>query len=225
MSVGHIPDAHIPFQDSERLEQVFEDVRGCDHIILGGDWMDAYTISAFDKNPERRKRLKDEFAEGRRWLYLLREQNPEARIDFLEGNHEDRFRRYIWRRCPELAGLRGLSVPEQLDLDKLGINYHGSSGFTAYGVRFKHGSKVCQKAGYTAHAELAKHNTNGVSVHTHRLGFAVRTTAEGELQWWWEGGHVCDTDSAEYVDCPDWQAGHLMLLASPDGVEVSPVWL
>lgn len=223
--VGLIPDAHIPFHDPKRLRQVFDNVRGCEHIIIMGDWLDAYSVSSFDKDPRRKERMPEEFAEGRRWLRILRKENPDATIDFIEGNHEERFMRYLIRQAPALVGMKGMSIREQLELDDLNIRYHDSDGFTAYGIRFKHGQVVSGKSGYSAHKELEAHNCSGVSVHTHRMGFACRTTREGILQWWWEGGHVCDETKAEYVKNPNWQAGHLLLHPSPDGVEVTPIWL
>lgn len=223
--VGLIPDAHIPFHDPVKLRQVLDNVRGCRVIVIMGDWIDAYSVSNFDKDPRRKERMPEEFAEGRRWLRILRDENPDAEIHFIEGNHEERFMRYLIQRAPALVGMRGMSIAEQLDLDELDIKYHDSDGFVLEGIRLKHGQVVSAKSGYSAHKELEAHNCCGVSVHTHRMGFACRTTREGQLQWWWEGGHVCDMDAAKYVKNPNWQAGHLVLHVTDQGVEVTPIWL
>lgn len=190
-----------------------------------GDLLDAYSVSSFDKDPRRKERMGDEFEEARKWLRVLREENPDAEIHFMEGNHEERFMRYLFRQAPALVGMRGMSIREQLDLDELGIEYHDSDGFELFGVRLKHGQVVSGKSGATAHKELDQHQTNGVSVHTHRMSMVWYTNREGKQMFWLEGGHVCDESRADYIKNPNWQAGSWMLTAGPDGVDFAPIWL
>jgi hypothetical protein len=224
--VGVIPDLHVPFHDKERVAEAFNGVRNCDHIVLMGDVIDCYSCSGYDKNPARRETLQDELDEGYSLLRELRKAvGRGVPIDYLEGNHEDRLRRLLWQKAPALASLRNLSIPELMNLDVLGITYHGRSGFKKWGARFKHGDLVRAKAGYTARAEMEAHRATGFSAHTHRMGSAVQTDKEGVITEWWECGHLCLTSSAEYVASPDWQAGYLLLNVSPDGIYVEPVKL
>lgn len=225
--IGLIPDAHIPFHSERRLRALLDQIQGCDVIVIMGDWLDAYSVSSFDKNPARKERMADEFAEGRRWLHVLRDENPEAEIHFIEGNHEERFMRYLFRQAPALVGMRGMSIREQLDLDALDIKYHDSDGFDCHGVRLKHGQTVAARSGATAHKELDAHQTSGVSVHTHRMAMVWYTNREGDKHFWLEGGHVCDETKADYVKNPNWQAGSYMLFVDPDtkDVDFAPIWL
>lgn len=225
VTVGHITDVHFPFHDEAKLREAQANVKGCDHIILGGDIMDCYTISRFDKDPRRKASLAIERAMTKAWLLELRNENPDARIDYIEGNHEKRLLLYVLRRAPELLELDLVTIPKLLNLDELDIHYHPQSGFRAYDLRFKHGDKVRAKAGYSAHAEMADHNCSGISGHTHRFAPAYRRTREGVLQQWWEGGGLFDIEQADYVESPDWVNGHLILHASPGGVAVEPVFL
>lgn len=224
-TVGLIPDAHIPFHSERRLRALFDIVRGCDVIVIMGDLIDAYSVSSFDKDPRRKERMPEEFAEARRWLHILREENHDAEIHFIEGNHEERFMRYLIRHAPAVVGMRGMSIREQLDLDELGIEYHDSDGFEIGGVRLKHGQVVSQKSGATAHKELDQHQTSGVSVHTHRMSMVFYTNREGVKHFWLEGGHVCDEAKADYVKNPNWQAGSWMLHVTDTDVDFTPIWL
>lgn len=224
--VGLIPDAHIPFHSERRLRELLDAIRGCEIIVIMGDWIDAYSVSSFDKNPLRKQRMPEEFAEAVKWLEVIRDENPDAEIHFIEGNHEERFMRYLIRQAPAFVGMKGMSIREQLELDRLRIIYHDSDGFELRGIRLKHGQVVAAKSGATAMKELEAHQCSGVSVHTHRMSMVWRTNREGQRMFWLEGGHVCDDDKADYVKNPDWQAGSWILtFDQDDNVDFEPVWL
>lgn len=224
--IGLIPDAHIPYHSEPRLRALFDVIRGCETIVIMGDWIDAYSVSSFDKNPLRKERMPEEFAEARRWLRILRDENPDARIIFIEGNHEERFARYLIRQAPALIGLKGMSVREQLELDDLDIEHYDSDGLMLHGIRLKHGQAVRAKSGASAHSELDAHRTSGVSVHVHRMAMVWYTDREGNRHFWLEGGHVCDEAKADYVKNPNWQAGSWMLHVAKDGgIDFEPIWL
>jgi len=119
--------------------------------------------------------------------------------------------------------MRNLELSRLLHLDALDINFYGVEGFRRHGLRFKHGDLVRAKSGYTARAEMEKHRCSGISGHTHRLGSAKHTDKEGVTTEWWEAGHLCDVDKAEYTKNPDWQAGMLKIHVSQDGFKVIPL--
>lgn len=224
--IGLIPDAHIPYHHPKRLRELLDAIRGCEVIVIMGDLIDAYSVSSFDKDPRRKETMADEFAEARKWLRVIRDENPTAEIHFIEGNHEARFDRYIIRNARALVGLEGMSIREQLHLDKYNIKYHGEDGFMLHGVRLKHGQVVRSKSGATAHAELDAHGTSGVSVHTHRMSMVWHTNREGERHFWLEGGHVCDEAKADYTTNPNWMAGSWILHVDGDGgLDFEPIWL
>lgn len=227
VTIGVIPDLHFPHVDRERLAYCLDDLkqRKPEHLVQIGDAGDFYTCSSFDKDPRRQQSLDSERVEVRDFYRGLRADHPGAMIAMLEGNHEDRLRRYLWGKAPALAHLPELTVPALYGLPDLGISYHGRNGMSLYGLRLKHGDLVRNKAGYTASAEMEAHRCSGVSGHTHRFGHATRTDKEGVTTEWWEIGHLCDTGSAEYVTAPDWQAGYMVIHVSPDGIRFEPIYL
>lgn len=223
--VAHITDIHFPYQDVEKLGVATELARGADHIILGGDTIDCYTVSSFEKDPERKATLADECRMAKAWLTDLRKQNPKARISHILGNHELRVRRFLIKRAPELLDLGLITIDKLLGLSELNIEDHPDSGFVEYGWRFKHGDVVAAKSGYTAHKEMEAHNCSGVSGHVHRFCPAFRVTKEGELQQWWEGGGLFDIKQADYISSPNWVNGMIQLHIDPDHIEVEPIFL
>lgn len=220
-----IPDIHAPYQHDDRLDQVIGDCKNADHIVLLGDVLDAYPFMSHLKNPARKHSIYEEIEVARDILSRIRGKARRASIDFIEGNHEDRLRRYIWQKAPELCDVMP-SIPDLLRLEELGIRHHPQSGFVAYGARFKHGQRVRPKSGQSARSEMMRHRVSGFSGHTHRMGQAMETDAEGRTTEWWECGHLLDESKAEYVTNPDWQAGYVVVEVRNDGtLHVTPVRL
>lgn len=216
--IGVIPDVHYPHQSDELLDECLEDIRGSHIIIQIGDLADAYSLSSFNKNPARKETMQQEFDMCAAFWKRVRQENPSARIVGMLGNHEERLKRYLWGKAPELASLRALEIEKLMGLDRYGVEYYGKHGVMIHGIRFKHGDKVRAKAGYTAAAEMEDHRCTGVSGHTHRFGEANRVDREGHKTEWWEIGHLCDADQAEYIESPNWQAGYMKIVVEPDGV-------
>ena len=221
--VSVLSDAHIPHHSATLLAKAFDVCRGADHIVIIGDWIDAYTVSDFAKDPQRKESLQDEIDLAVRYLKDLRFQNPNARIDFIEGNHEERLKRYILKRAPAFSGLKEMSIKSLLKLDELQINHHPRAGFKMYGFRFKHGDYVRSKAGATAHQEMTAHRCSGISGHTHRLGKASATDKEGFITTWVEVGCLCDISKADYISAPDWQAGMCQLHIDNDDLRIEVI--
>lgn len=101
-----LSDIHIPFHDTKALHAVVNWGRKFkpDAILLNGDICDFFSISRFDKNPAASSLLR-EIDLTRQFLHWLRQQFPKALIIFKEGNHDEWFARYLWRKAPELFGL------------------------------------------------------------------------------------------------------------------------
>jgi len=117
-----LPDVHIPFADENLLGSWMESISifKPDGIDIIGDLMDCYTLSRFDKNPARKVNLQEEITDTRRFLGNVRcLAGRGCDIRYSEGNHEDRMRKMLWRKVPELADLQNLTIPELLGLKKL----------------------------------------------------------------------------------------------------------
>ena len=115
-------DIHIPYHDETAVRAAIQHGRklNVDCVILPGDMMDFHSISHWDRDPTRRD-LASELRTGERFLEVLRDTFPRARIIYQEGNHEERLWRYVWRHVPEFAGLPELSLREILHCDDYGV--------------------------------------------------------------------------------------------------------
>lgn len=197
-----IPDTHQPYHDQESIDTVLNFIRDQkpEYVVLLGDHCDMYSVSGFDKNPERSNQLQYELDETNKFLKDVRKSaGDSAEIIYLEGNHEYRLKKWLWRN-PELHGLRSLSMPSLLGLKDLNISYR-KKWLWKDTFLFYHGKRVSM---YAPRWELDDNGVSGMSGHVHRIANHSKTDYSG-VKTWYTCGHLCDPTKAEYVDKPNWQ--------------------
>lgn len=216
-----ISDIHFPYQDDKALKAVYKflEQHPVDTIILNGDILDFYDVSSFDKDPDRVNSLQKEIDMSTRFFKKLRTIKPDARIVFIKGNHEYRLERYL-KKHPELYSLDALKLPNLLDLKKYNIEY-SDKGIKLGNLKIIHGDMVRKFSGYTARGELEKHDSSGISSHTHRGGVYYYRTPERYLAWF-ESFCLCDLNP-EYINEPNWQQGFLYGYVEKDSFAVTPI--
>jgi len=205
VTVARLADWHIPYHDEKALNIA---MRFCKHlkpdIILMDEVLDWYSLSRFDKDPQRLITLQDEIDMTTTYFARLRQYCPNARIILMRSNHLNRLQKYLRVKAPELSQLRALRVPKLLELHKHQIEFRDH--FVLKDFLFKHGDRVYQNSAYTARHECLREGMSGMSGHTHRIGNHFVTKRGGEYQWL-ECGCLCSKD-AEYIrGVADWQHG------------------
>lgn len=207
-------------------------------IINIGDDVDCYTISDYDRNPQRVHNLQEEIDNTRAHLHKVAQLAPTAEKFWLEGNHEDRFRRLIWRlpgATAELARLRifqqTMTWPSLVGTDQIGWGFVPSHEQTKRkllpGFIVKHGTKLASHSAGSAKLEMTRYGRSGLSGHCHRLGSYYRRDHNGS-HIWQETGCLCRLDTfTEYVVDPDWQQGLIVIEHTADGKRfaVYPVYI
>ena len=216
-----LSDIHFPYHDDKALKAVYKflEQHPVDTIILNGDILDFYDVSSFDKDPDRINSLQKEIDMAQKFFKKLRGLNPKAKIIFVKGNHEDRIERYL-KKHSELYSLNALKLPNLLNLDNYIIEYK-DKGFKLGSLKIIHGDMVRKFSGYTARGELEKHDSSGISSHTHRGGVYYYRTPERYLAWF-ESFCLCDLNP-EYISEPNWQQGFLYGYIEKDSFAVTPI--
>jgi predicted phosphodiesterase len=212
-------DYHIPFLDEssyELMKYVAKEYKP-DKFIINGDFVDFYTISKFDQNPERKHTLQDERVEAQRRLYDLRKSLPKADIIYIEGNHETRLQKYLWAH-KELYSLPELNLQNFLGLKEAGIKFIGvdndywkqTSGHyvigdmvISHGDNRTNGFATSQYSGYSAKNSMYKMNKSILMGHTHRLALVYHSTPFADLVGI-EGGCLCQDNGTA-----NWQKGFI----------------
>jgi predicted phosphodiesterase len=101
-----LSDAHIPYHDEGAVNAALDYGDGFNptHVLLNGDIADFFALSRWQTDPTRRN-LSKEIGDLDDFLHHLAARYPKAQIIYRNGNHELRWRDYVWRRCEAMAGI------------------------------------------------------------------------------------------------------------------------
>lgn len=207
-----ISDAQLPFID-EALWQAtlkfIEDFKPHD-VIINGDWLDCYEISDFDKNPNRLFGLQTELEMASDNLDDLRKRVAVGgKVWWIDGNHEERMNRVIWKRAQGFAFLVA-DIEQALRLDQRCAGYVPYGKHIDYlGFTVTHGNFVSQHSAYTAKKHAERYHSSGCNGHTHRLGSFSYTDGKRRSHTWHEIGCLCRTDLEYTRGIANWQQGFL----------------
>lgn len=206
-----INDLHIPFEDDKAVKLVLKFIKKIkpDQIFLNGDVLDCFSLSKFPKPLYIQTAMYEEIAKVEDFLDKLRKVAPKAKIDYIFGNHENRFDKHLYDRSPEFYRLKGSSLEEQLQLEDRDIvahNSHNRENFIRYGhLLIGHFNKVSKHSAYTAKALLDDYCMSLIQAHTHRGGIHFKTTYKDTMVAV-ENFCLCSVDP-HWVKKPNWQLG------------------
>ena len=215
-----IPDTHVPYHNKEAFEltlRAYESIRTRKKIVIIGDFADFYTVSSHSKDPGRAKLLKEELTDVNRALDQI-EKAAGKHVTFIEGNHEDRLRRYIWDKAPELDG--ACSVPSILSLDARGWAHVPYREYYRLGcVTFTH--DIGRSGKHSASQSLSDFGGNLVFGHSHRGGVFYQGEAKGASHFCLNVGWLGDVAQVDYMHRAraerDWQLGFGLVDYAEDG--------
>lgn len=218
--IAFLSDLHIPHHDGIMLEETINilKVEQPNCIVLGGDILDFPNLSKYLQEPNFEKVSTKEAIElCADFLEQLRRTFPNARIDFVEGNHEFRLRSYPIRLAPEMFDF--IDLPRELQLGILNINFSSvRGGATKFcdtytdidGIKLGHFDKVNQGSGNTVKNIMRQRgNGNYVQGHTHRAGIVWFTDIDKKKYFGVENPCLCK--SPHYTSATDWQFGFTII--------------
>ena len=251
-----VPDSQHGFRWSEKRDRLIpmHDRRACDvvlqlardvqptEIVLQGDMLDlAEWSTKFPRPADLRDTTQISLAALHWWIAQMRAACPNARIVYLEGNHEDRIKRLLTERATHAAGLTAigddrpaLSIPRLLALDALAVEYIEPYGEWFYlgsddlTLGWTHGNKVRSGGGATVQAVIKEAHHSVAFGHIHRVEMAHRTVygRHGPRDIVaYSPGCLCDpTRTPGAAHRQDWQLGaalhHYDLDAGREAVEL-----
>ena len=187
-----------------------------DIFVMNGDGIDFPSISDFDRDPVRLTDLATDVKTYKSDYLMVKTKilPKNCTKHYNAGNHEDRLRRYLWRKAPQLAGLNGMNLESILELPQNGwsyteyhnpINRSGRLGIDINGLLIVHGYQVRKHSAESARAAYTQFGGSGVIGHTHRVGTYIHRDYRGTYQWL-EGGCFCKLEP-DYAPSPDWCNG------------------
>lgn len=201
---GIISDMHWPFHDLKQTADgqyrgsyitAIEHLKeiGIGTLIINGDAMDCYQLSRHEKI-EKHRDFAWELDVARTMLRHLREFfGSKVRIIYREGNHEERFAKYLASQASALQGV--VDLPSILGLSGMGIEWVGEKRKLSIGKLWvDHGHEWFGSGGVNpARAYRMKANDNILLGHVHRTTFdMVKRPLDGSFFAGWTMGCLCD---------------------------------
>ena len=203
-----LSDLQIPWHDKEVVYGLvvpfIHDLKP-QGIVLDGDIVDCYAISDFDKNPDHPDwTLALEQKEVGVLLGALGKVRTIEKKEWIDGNHEDRWRRIAWRNH-KLKGMLK-SFPEAFSLKEYGYQWHPYGDHVMLGkLMVTHGELVRKHSADSGQAHFDRFGTSVLVGHTHRLGVYYKSDCRG-VHAAYENGCLCSL-KPEYTHFPNWQQG------------------
>lgn len=210
VTIADIGDTHNPYQDPEALElaeTIIARVKP-EILIYGGDMGDFYQISKFDKDPGRIDELDADIKSTKAMFRRHKKRFPSVKKKILlGGNHEDRWRRFLWTIGSAVSSLKCLTIEELYDLEEYGIEYIPYECGLMINDLFLalHGDIASVHSGYTAKRMYEKHGGCGITHHCHRGGSFYKRDRFGTWGWW-ENFCLCSLDP-DWIKNPNWVQG------------------
>lgn len=226
--IGVISDAHWPFHDLRQdndgnfygayltaIEWLRE--QKIETLILNGDMLDCFNLSSHEKI-EGKRSWKWELDVSRAMIKHLREFfGDKVRIVYREGNHEERFKRYLAGKAKELEG--SIWLEELLGLREHGIEWvQDRDKIVAGKLWIDHGHEWFGGGGVNPARNYRMKAVDNVLVgHVHKTSTDLfRKPLDGSFIAGWSVGCLCDLNP-RYAPRNNWNHGVALVELEADG--------
>lgn len=191
-----LSDLHIPYHQKGPIMLALEHgrVHKADTIILNGDIADFYSCSFWETDP-RKRNLAEELRIVRKFLVSLRQSFPKARIIYKAGNHEERWKRFIIHKAPEVYGIEEFSLPALLQLEDVGMEFiDGNRPIRLGMLNVLHGHEYnfsISNPVNPARGLFLRCKAHCLAGHFHQSSYHTEKTVEQESVATWSVGCLC----------------------------------
>lgn len=205
--VAFVSDIHAPYEDKQAVkltEKIIGDV-GVNEIFFGGDIVDCYSVSDFDRDPKRVVEFQTEFDAAYDVMSRLRKLVDKAA--FMPGNHEARWERTVHRH-PFLASIRNLELGELMRLSELKTAFvpHGDD-YKIGELYYLHGDEAAGGSIFPARNMYLKELGNLIFGHYHKMQVYYNRLKDGTCHGSWANGCLCLLKQAYIKGTAQWQQG------------------
>jgi predicted phosphodiesterase len=198
-------DVHIPYHDTKALHCAINEGlrRKCDTIFLGGDIVDAYEVSRFEKSKYKRS-FKEEIQLTKQFFSFLRFKFPKAKIYYLFGNHELRYHAYIKKNASAFEGIDVFEFSNLFDFEKFGITEIDPADTAQYrGLNLTHGHDwggTTFSPVNVARGLYMRAKTSAMCGHSHQTSEHTEMDMNGKITTCWSVGCLSELrpDYAKY---------------------------
>jgi predicted phosphodiesterase len=179
-----LSDLHFPYQDNQAIKAAInygkEQKVNC--ILINGDLIDFATISRHERD-WRHRNIADEFETVRAFLNELRRHFPKAKIVFKEGNHCERWEKWLFLKAPEIFDDPEFKLAARLRLGELKIDIVQDKLPVKIGkLTVLHGHELQGGGGVNpARATFLKTLNSVLIGHVHKTSMHSEARMDGEI--------------------------------------------
>jgi len=216
--VAVISDIHLPFHKESVIEQWYADAQEYEPsvILINGDLLDFYRLSRFEKDPNERDTAFeiDQAHTFFEWLTC----RFEADIIFKLGNHDERWKKYLWNHAPEFSKLKQFELHEILELEEFGITPVDDKRIVMAGdMPILHGHEVQGSSSISpARALASKMSNSAIQSHCHRSSEYLERNVLGDWIKSYSTGCMCEL-TPEFSRINRWNNGYAFVDIYEDG--------
>jgi len=214
-------DVHVPYHNVEALTKAIQygKDKEVNTIFIGGDFLDFYGLSTFEKDP-RKRRFSQELEDGREVLRILRREFPKAYIYYMIGNHEERYERYLRVKAPELLDCSDFKVEVLLRFVDLRIELIDGKRIAKLGkLSLVHGHEFGRQLFSPvnpARGLYMKGKESAICGHHHQTSEHSEPSMSGDLKTTWSVGCLCELHP-DYRPINKWNHGFAYIEVDEDG--------
>lgn len=214
-------DLHIPFHDKAGVLTAirYGKEHGADTVLLNGDIADFFSVSFWQTDPNRRN-LRAELDTVREFIRSLRKEFPKARIIYKVGNHEERWKRFVISKAPEIYGMDEIEIGPLLRLGEHRVELVDEKRPVRLGqLNVLHGheySFAISNPVNPARGLFLRCKAHAITSHFHQVSHHSEKTVEGGSIATWSTGCLCDINP-EYRPLNNWSHGFAFVKVDADG--------
>lgn len=197
--VGFITDPHIPYQDNKAMSCALSVLKesNIDELYLGGDILDQYWCHDHGpKHPGVISGFVHEAEEGNKFLDVIDMHWPRIKKHFIEGNHEQRFERFMVKNAWQIFGITEMSKILRIDKDSVNPRYNWSY----YPYKTGQLIRVQNTDLFLKHAPKGSSGSTIINAsacnlgfgHIHRIIDEHKVSADGRMIHVWSPGWLGD---------------------------------
>jgi len=191
-----LSDIHFPNHDEQALRLACEYVDKVKPgaIVLNGDVLDNTPFTKFRKPPSA-KSAKGMFDMAIAWLRSLRENNPDAIIWWIEGNHDKWYKNWLIDHCEQVWDDSYYQLEARMQLEQMNIKYIEEYDVTMCGkLPLLHGHTVVKGVFApvnSARGVWMKLKQTCMIGHTHQVSQHTERDLVGKVHKQWSLGCLC----------------------------------
>ena len=219
-----LSDIHLPYHSMEALNLAIEYGRNhkVDTVVLNGDIIDFYQTSSFVRDP-RKKSFSYELSVYRDFITSLKAALNDPVIYFKQGNHEERYERYMFLKAPELIGVEEFKLNVLLKFGENNIHYIDNKRISRLGgLAILHGHEFGRSVFSPvnpARGVYTRAKENTLIGHHHQTSEHTEPTLSGKVITTWSTGCLCELNP-EYMPINKWNHGFAHVIRDGKSFEV-----